>query len=81
MPPGQSGQLYSWVKAPRYGGEVVETGPLAEMMIDGNPLFQDLIEQDGANVMVRELARFVRPAHLLAPMTTWLEELVDKRGD
>ena len=42
---GQSGQLYSWVKAPRYGGEAVETGPLAEMVIDGNPLFQDLVDR------------------------------------
>ncbi len=78
---GQSGRLYSWVKAPRYGGEVVETGPLAEMIIDGNPLFCDLIEKDGANVMARQLARLVRPAGLLPPMATWLGELVDKRGD
>jgi uptake hydrogenase large subunit len=78
---GQSGKLYSWVKAPRYGGEVVETGPLAEMIIAGDPLFHDLIEKDGANVMARQLARFVRPARLLVPMAAWLEELVDKRGD
>jgi uptake hydrogenase large subunit len=78
---GQSGQLYSWVKAPRYGGEAMETGPLAEMVIDGNPLFLDLIERSGANVLARELARLVRPARLLTPMTTWIEELVAKRED
>lgn len=78
---GQSGQLYSWVKAPRYGGEVIETGPLAEMVIGGNPLFCDMIERDGPSVLARQLARLVRPAGLLAPMATWLGELVDKRGE
>jgi hydrogenase large subunit len=78
---GQSGRLYSWIKAPRYGGAVVETGPLAEMIIDGNPLFCDLIEKDGANVMARQLARLVRPAYLLGPMAVWLAELVERRND
>lgn len=73
---GQSGRHYSWVKAPRYGGEVIETGPLAEMVIDGNPLFVDLVGSDGPNVMARELARLVRPAALLGPMSTWVGELV-----
>jgi uptake hydrogenase large subunit len=76
---GQSGRLYSWVKAPRYGGEVIETGPLAEMVIDGDPLFHDMIAKNGPNVMVRQLARLVRPAQLLIPMAAWLGELVDGR--
>ena len=78
---GQGGKLYSWIKAPRYGGEVVETGPLAEMVIAGNPLFQDLIAKDGPNVFVRELARLVRSAQLLQPMATWIDELLDRRQD
>jgi uptake hydrogenase large subunit len=78
---GQSGRLYSWVKAPRYNGEVMETGPLAEMIIDGHPLFTEMIAQDGANVFVRELARIVRPAYLLPPMTTWINELLERRQD
>ncbi len=78
---GQSGRLYSWVKAPRYGGEVIETGPLAEMVISGNPLFCDMIEKDGPSVMARQLARLVRPAGLLRPMALWLDELVEKRGE
>lgn len=44
---GQGGDLYSWIKAPRYMDAVVETGPLAEMIIDGNPLFIDFLRQDG----------------------------------
>lgn len=78
---GQSSQSYSWIKAPRYGGEVVETGPLAEMIINGDPLFHDMIAKDGPNVFARELARLVRPAHLLNPMATLLSELLEKRED
>jgi uptake hydrogenase large subunit len=78
---GQGSRLYSWVKAPRYGGEVVETGPLAEMIIAGNPLFRDLITQDGPSAFVRELARLTRPAHLLGPMATWINELLERRED
>ena len=78
---GQGGRMYSWVKAPRYSEEVVETGPLAEMIVGGDPLFHDLIAKDGPSVMVRQLARMVRPAQLLAPMAVWLGELVARRGD
>lgn len=78
---GQGGKLYSWIKAPRYGGEVVETGPLAEMVIAGNPLFHDLLANDGPNVFVRELARLIRSAHLLNPMAIWVDELLDRRQD
>ncbi len=78
---GQSSQLYSWIKAPRYGGEVVETGPLAEMVVAGNPLFQDIIAKDGPSVFARELARLTRPAHLLGPMAIWINELLDRRED
>ncbi len=78
---GQSGQLYSWIKAPRYGGQVVETGPLAEMIIDGQPLFTDMVETNGPNVMVRELARLVRPAYILESMDIWVNELLQKRDE
>ena len=78
---GQSGQRYSWIKAPRYGGEVVETGPLAEMVMACNPLFRDIIAHDGPSVLTRELARLTRPAHLLKSMATWINELLERRED
>ncbi len=71
---GQEGLKYSWAKAPRYGGEPAETGPLAEMMIQGRPLFTDLAGRDGPNAFVRELARLVRPVELMPAMDTWLAE-------
>lgn len=74
--PGRDATRYSWVKAPRYAGKVAETGPLAEMLLNGNPLFQDLVTSNGPNVLSRQLARLTRTAGLLPIMSTWLEELV-----
>lgn len=74
----EEGQRYSWAKAPRYKGLPAETGPLAEMVIGGNPLIQDLVRRSGPNALTRQLARLVRPATLFAAMRTWLSEI---RGD
>ena len=74
---GREGKKYSWAKAPRYDGLPAETGPLAEMIIAGNPLFTDLVGADGPNVFVRELARLVRPAELMPAMDQWLAEIPD----
>lgn len=71
---GQEGKKYSWAKAPRYDGLPAETGPLAEMVVAGDPLFTDLISRHDPNVFVRELARLVRPAKLVPAMETWLAE-------
>ncbi len=75
---GQGGQLYSWVKAPRYGGKVVETGPLAEKIIGEDQLFTDMLQQSGPNVLIRELARLTRPAGQFHPMSVWLNELLEE---
>ncbi|NOZ23281.1 MAG: nickel-dependent hydrogenase large subunit [Planctomycetes bacterium] len=71
---GREGKKYSWAKAPRYDGLPAETGPLAEMIIGGRPLFVDLVGRDGPNVFIRELARLVRPVVLMPAMETWLSE-------
>jgi Ni,Fe-hydrogenase I large subunit len=78
---GQGTRNYSWIKAPRYRGEPVETGPLAEMVIDELPLFQNMVDTNGPSVFVRELARMVRPAYRLSCMTTWIEELLNHNRD
>jgi quinone-reactive Ni/Fe-hydrogenase large subunit len=39
---------YSWIKAPRYGGETMETGPLARLLISykkKNPLIASFVEE------------------------------------
>ena len=71
---GGEGKKYSWAKAPRYDGLPAETGPLAEMIIAGNPLFTDLVDRNGPNVFTRQLARLVRSAQLIPAMEIWLSE-------
>jgi hydrogenase large subunit len=71
---GREGKKYSWAKAPRYHGQPAETGPLAEMVVAGNPLFTDLVGRDGPNVFSRQLARLVRQTELIPAMEKWLAE-------
>ena len=74
---GQEGKKYSWAKAPRYEDMPAETGPLAEMVNSGNPLFTDLIQHGKANAFVRQLARVVRQAWLIPVMEGWLDDITD----
>ncbi|MBI4860259.1 MAG: nickel-dependent hydrogenase large subunit [Candidatus Riflebacteria bacterium] len=73
---GHEGKRYSWAKAPRYEGAPAETGPLAEMIVAGSPLFADLVNRGGSSVLVRELARLTRPCELIPAMEMWLTEAV-----
>jgi hydrogenase large subunit len=78
--PGRQELKYSWAKAPRYDGMAAETGALAEMVIAGHPLFTDLMSRGGPSVLVRQLARLVRPCQLIPAVATWLEEAT-KQGE
>lgn len=73
---GSEGKKYSWSKAPRYTDQPAETGPLAERIAGGDPLFNDLLKREGANLVIRQLARLTRPATLLPAMATWLDEMI-----
>jgi hydrogenase large subunit len=79
---------YSWVKAPRYRGEVYEVGPLARLTttyLDGDPVVRQLV--DGAlaelkappsalfSVMGRHLARAICAKILADNLEKWLLEL------
>ena len=67
---------YSWCKAPRYDGHSVETGPLAELLINDNPLFNDLVNQGGgSSALIREVARLTRPARLIPLMEEWFNDI------
>lgn len=59
---------YSWIKAPRYGGEPHEAGPLARMWITGR-------YRRGISVMDRLMARALETRYLAGAMVRWLEEL------
>ncbi len=72
------GVKYSFAKAPRYNDLPYETGPLAQMLVGKNRLFQDLINTYGSSAYVRQLSRIARPAILLPIMQSWLEEIDHK---
>jgi len=67
---------YTWCKAPRYAGQVVETGALARQLIAGQPLALDLVEKHGASVTARIAARLLELAHVLPAMEQWVKDLV-----
>jgi Ni,Fe-hydrogenase I large subunit len=63
---------YSWCKAPRYSGKSVEVGPLARMIINGEPLALDLVRQNSAGVFGRTLMHMHEIARLTAQMKSWI---------
>ena len=63
---------YSWCKAPRLSGRVVETGALARQMVAGHPLLHDLVGRHGASVTARVVARMLELALVLPAMENWL---------
>lgn len=74
------GEKYSWAKAPRYDGRPAETGPLADMVVSGHPLFLEQIQQKGSNVLLRQLARLIRPAMILPAIDRWLAEMAESKS-
>jgi len=67
---------YSWCKAPRLGGRVVETGALARQMVAGHPLIRDLVARHGGSVTARVVARLLEIALVLPAMEGWLREIL-----
>lgn len=85
--PGKEG-AYSWVKAPRYNGEVYEVGPLARLLVTyaaGDPVVRQLVDWALAelkappsalfSVMGRHLARALCAKILADNLEKWLLEL------
>ena len=66
---------YTWCKAPRYQEKVVQTGPLADAIIDGEALICSLYHAEGGNAWLRQFARLHRTARLLQKMQETLLEL------
>lgn len=66
---------YTWCKAPRYAGEVVETGALARQLVAGQPLLRSLVARHGGNVVARIVARLVEVARVLPAMEDWLRAI------
>jgi hydrogenase large subunit len=79
---------YSWIKAPRYDGQVHEVGPLARIMVaytQGNPRVSTLVDdalgrfglqpQALFSVMGRHLARALESKLIADAMAGWVLEL------
>jgi hydrogenase large subunit len=66
---------YTWCKAPRLDGRVVETGALARQLVAGQPLLRALVAQHGGNVLSRVVARMIEIARVLPEMERWLHQL------
>jgi len=72
---------YTWNKAPRLAGQVVETGAIARQLASGQPLVRDVVARHGATVYTRVLARLVELARVVPLMEAWLQALVIGRSD
>jgi uptake hydrogenase large subunit len=81
---------YSWSKAPRYMGFAAEAGPLARVIMAGNPanlshqnqdpLFMDIMEKKGPSVFTRTLARLHEAPRLYNYINEWLSQ-IDLNGE
>jgi uptake hydrogenase large subunit len=69
---------YTWNKAPRLAGAVVETGAIARQLADGQPLVRDAVARSGANVYTRVLARLLELARVLPMTEQWLAALAPR---
>jgi hydrogenase large subunit len=70
LPDADRSGAYSWGKAPRLGGEVVECGALARALVAGQPLLRATAARSGSTVHARVLARLLELARVLP----WMEE-------
>lgn len=71
---------YTWAKAPRYGDRVVQTGPLAELVVAGDPLTVSLHRAEGSSAWLRQFARVRRIAFELEQARVTLDELAADLG-
>jgi hydrogenase large subunit len=75
LPDADVQQAYTWCKAPRLDGKVVEVGALARQQVDGHPLIRGLVKQSGGNVHSRVIARLLEIARILLLMEGWVREI------
>jgi hydrogenase large subunit len=74
QPVADKAGAYTWCKAPRLAGRVVEVGALARQVVHGHPLARDLVAR-GANVRARVVARLLELALVVPVMERWVKEL------
>ncbi len=75
LPDASKAAAYTWNKAPRLAGEVIETGAIARQLAAANPLVRDAVGRHGGTVYTRVLARLLELARVLPMMERWLQQL------
>jgi hydrogenase large subunit len=75
LPDADIEQAYTWCKAPRLDGKVVEVGALARQQVDGHPLIRALVAESGGNVRNRVIARLLEIARIVIEMERWTRQL------
>jgi len=75
LPAPDKADAYSWNKAPRLAGQVLETGALARQLVAGQPLLRQAVAQHGCTVLTRVLARLLELARVLPQMEQWLRAI------
>jgi hydrogenase large subunit len=66
---------YSWIKAPRLDGQVVEVGSLARLVIDGDYLLVEEYKKNGSSVQNRIIARLLELAKTVVVMENWIKKI------
>lgn len=66
---------YTWNKAPRLAGTVVETGAIARQLASAQPLVRDAVARHGGTVHTRVLARLIELARVVPMMEDWLRAI------
>lgn len=75
LPDADKPGAYTWNKAPRLDGEVVETGAIARRLAAANPLVREAVARCGGTVYTRVLARLLELARVVPLMEEWLRAL------
>ncbi|HEB54958.1 MAG TPA: HupV protein [Gammaproteobacteria bacterium] len=75
LPSIDQADAYTWCKAPRLDGQVMEVGALARQVVNGHPLIRDLVAQSGGNVRNRVIARLLEIALVVVAMEGWARAL------
>ncbi len=80
VPDADAQHGYTWCKAPRLDGKVVEVGALARQVVGGHPLIRDLVRHSGGNVRNRVIARLLEIARVVVAMEEWTKELTPRES-
>src|SRR5262249_5006460 len=73
--PEERAEAYSYAKATRCGDHVVQLGPLADLVLAGDPLITSLLHEHGADTWLRQFTRLHRPVATFQDMRETVSQL------